>query len=216
MALSKRSLKEDLIWLKFPLLAMIFSVGAIVGIYFYSIYYGNDMLRQESIVYDDLNYVSSLVSAIEEAEQIIIQNIDRYNEMSANGVMSEEDRVGFLGEIGAIRDRYKLFPIGVTVSEQIKRVLPYLGNVETPEKQIALTRSSAKVQLPLLHEEDLTRFLFDIMQPARLLVNNRCVIANLALGEIELLNVIPHQQATCDFYWYTLREEPFVYQTTEY
>jgi hypothetical protein len=195
---------------------MTFSVGAIVGIYFYSIYYGNDMLRKESIVYDDLNYVASLVSAIEEAEQIIIQNIDRYNEMSANGVMSEEDRVGFLGEIGAIRDKYKLFPIGVTVSEQIKRVLPYLGNVETPEEQIALTRSSAKVQLPLLHEEDLTRFLFDIMQPARLLVNNRCVIANLALGEIELLNVIPHQQATCDFYWYTLREEPFVYQTTEY
>lgn len=216
MALSKRSLKADLIWLKYPLLAMIFSVGATAGIYNYSVYHWNYTQLQESMVYDDFNYVTSQVSVVEEAEQIIIQNIDRFNEMTSNGVMSEEDRVGFLAEIGTIRDNYKFFPIGVTVSEQIKQILPYSPNIETPEKQIALNRSSGKVQLPLLHEGDLTRFLFEIMKPARLLVNNRCVISDLALADTELLNVIPHQQATCDFYWYTLREEPFVYQTIEY
>lgn len=216
MALSKRSLQADLIWLKLPLLAMVFLVGATVGIYFYSIYHWDNTLLQEGMAYSDFNYISSQVSAIEDAEQIIIQNIDNFNEMTSNGVMSEEDRVGLLAEIGAIRNKYKLFPISVTISEQIKQVLPYLENVEAPDKQIALNRSSAKVQIPLLHEVDLTRFLFEIMQPGRLLVNNRCVIADLALDDIELLKVIPHQQATCDFYWYTLKEEPFVYQAIEY
>lgn len=216
MALKRRSIKEDIFWLKIPLSAFALAIAASAGAYFYATYYSDDVLRRESNSYSDYNIVSSQVFAIEEAEQIIISNIDRFNEMAENQVMSEEDRVGLLAEIGSIRKKYRLFPVVVSVSEQEKKVLVYPDNVESPEEEVSLRRSELKVQLPLLHEEDLTRFLGDLMRPGRLLVNNRCVITDLPLSESDLLDIIPHQQATCDFYWYTLRSEPYTFEDMEY
>jgi hypothetical protein len=216
MALKRRSVKEDVFWLKMPLSAFALSVAMSTAVYFYATYYSDDILRRESNLYTNYNLVSSQVFAIEEAEQIIISNIDRFKKMVENQVMSEEDRVSLLAEIGSIRKKYKLFPVIVSVSEQEKTVLAYPDNVESPEEEVSLLRSELKVQLPLLHEEDLTRFLYDLMRPGRLLVNNRCVITDLPLAQSDLLDVIPHQQAACDFYWYTLRSEPYTFEGLEY
>lgn len=216
MALKKRSMKEDVIWLKLPIVMFCLAVAAAVGSYVFATYFWNDVLRRESASYSDFNYVSSQVFDIEEAEQIIVSNIDRFNEMVENQVMSEENRVSLLAEIGAIREKYKLFPLNVSISEQEKRVLDFPLSVESPEEQVSLRRSLLKIQLPLLHEEDLTRFLFDFTSPARLLVNNRCLITALPVSDDELLGVVPHQQAACDFHWYTLGSEPFVYEDYGY
>lgn len=216
MALKRRSLKDDIFWLKIPLLAFALAIACSAAVYFYATYYSDDIMRREGSSYSDYNFVSSQVFAIEEAEQIIISNIDRFNKMVENQVMSGENRVELLAEIGAIRDKYRLFPIIVSVSEQEEKVLEYPLNVESPEEQVSLLRSVLSIQLPLLHEEDLTRFLFDFMDPGRLLVNNRCVITDLPLAESDILDIVPHQQAACDFYWYTLRSEPFTYEGLGY
>lgn len=216
MTLKRRSIKEDIFWLKMPLSAFSLAIAASAGAYFYATDYSNDILRRESNSYSDYNIVSAQVFAIEEAEQIIISNIDRFNKMVGNQVMSEENRVGLLAEIGSIREKYRLFPVVVSVSEQEKKVLGYADNVESPEEEVSLLRSELKIQLPLLHEEDLTRFLVDLMRPGRLLVNNRCVITDLLLSESDVLDISPHQQAACDFYWYTLRSEPYTFGDSEY
>lgn len=216
MALKRRSLKADVMWLKIPLTGFVLAIAMTTGFYFFSAYYWNSVLRNESTIYNDFNYVSSQVFAIEEAEQIIIDNIDRFNEMTSHQVMDEEDRVGLLAEIGEIRDKYKLFPITVSVSEQERMVLPYPDDVESPEEQVSLRKSILQVQLPLLHEEDLTRFLYDFIQPTRLLVNNRCVVSDLLVSDQDILNVVPHQQANCEFHWFTLRREPFVFEDILY
>lgn len=216
MALAKRSIKEDALWLKVPLIAFALSIAASIGIYLFATFYWDSVIRDESIAYNDYNLISSQVFAIEEAEQIIVSNIDRFNEMVDNQVLSEEDRVGLLAEIGAIREKYKLFPVIVSVSEQERRLLDYPENVEAPEEQVSLLRSSLALQLPLLHEEDLTRFLLEFTQPERLLVNHRCVITDLPVTESDILDIIPHQQAACDFYWYTLKSEPYSYEGLGY
>lgn len=210
MALKRRSLQADIKALKWPLGFFALSIAATVGFYFSTQFFWNDILRQESNVYSELNYVSSQVAAIEEAEQIFIDNIDRYNEMVANGVLDEEDRVMLLAEIGRIRDKYRLFPISVTVSEQESRVLEYPAAVESPEERISLRVSRIQISLSLLHEEDLTRFLGDFLAPNRMLINSRCEVQQLSVSEEDFLTVVPHQRANCEFYWYTLQREPFV------
>lgn len=216
MALRKRSLKDDVLWLKVPLIAFALCIAASFGVYLFAAYYWDNIIREESVAYNDYNLISSQVFAIEEAEQIIVSNIDRFSEMVSNQVMSEEDRVGLLAEIGAIREKYKLFPVIISVSEQETRLLDFPENVESPEEQVSLKRSSLALQLPLLHEEDLTRFLFEFTSPDRLLVNNRCVVTDLPVPESDMLDIIPHQQAACDFYWYTLHSEPYSYDGLDY
>lgn len=208
MALKKRSVKEDLKALRWPLALLAASIAATAGFYFSATYYWDDIRRQENNFYSELDFITSQVSAIEEAEQIIIENIDRFNEMQSNKVLDEENRVGMLAEIGRIREKYKFFPITVNLSEQQSRRLEYDSDVEDPQEQISLKGSRLQVQLPLLHEEDLTRFLGDFLRPGRLVVSNRCVINKVIINEEDLLSLIPHQQASCDFYWYTLIEEP--------
>ncbi len=210
MALKRRSLQADVKALKWQLGLFALSIAATVGFYLSTQYFWNDILRDESNIYSELNYVSSQVSAIEEAEQIFIENIDRFNEMVANGVLDEEDRVALLAEIGRIRDSYRLFPISVTVSEQERRLLDYPASVENPEERISLRGSRLQISLPLLHEEDLTRFLADFLAPQRMLVTSRCELVQLNIADEELLAVVPHQRANCEFYWYTLQREAFV------
>jgi hypothetical protein len=210
VALKRRSLQADIKALKWPLGFFVLSIASTVGFYLSTQYFWNDILRKESNTYSELNYVSSQVLAIEEAEQIFIENIDRFNEMVVTGVLDEEDRVALLAEIGGIRDSYRLFPISVTVSEQERWLLNYPAAVENPEESISLRGSKLQVSLPLLHEEDLTRFLADFLAPNRLLVTNRCELLQLNIADEELLAVVPHQRANCEFYWYTLQREAFV------
>lgn len=209
MALKRRNIKEDLEWLKWPLVWLLISILAAVVLYL-----GTDYIRDE-IRMDELNasagldVISEQVSAIEVSEQIIVDNIDRYNTMVANRVMEEEGRVALLDEISIIRERFQLFPISVEISEQDRILLAYPEEVEFPDEQISLRSSRVQVQIPLLHEEDLVRFLSAFLRDGRLMVVNRCALNDTPVLEEDILRVVPHQVATCEFYWYTLRNEPY-------
>jgi hypothetical protein len=210
VALKRRSLQADIVALKWPLSFLVLSVAATIGFYLSTQFYWNDILRRESNAYSELNYVSTQVAAIEEAEKIFIENIGSYNEMLVNGVLNEEDRVGLLAEIGRVRDKYRLFPIRVSVSEQERRLLDYPASVENPEEQISLRSSRVQISLPLLHEEDLTRFLGDFLAANQMLISNRCELVQLGVSDENFLAVVPHQRAECEFYWYTLQRESFL------
>ncbi len=208
MALKRRTLTADIQALKWPLLLFVFVTAATVAFYFGAQSYWDNILRQESNSYSDLNYISSQVSAIEDAERIFIENIDRFNVMVSNGVLNQEDRVALLAEIGRIRNEYKLFPLSVSISEQESRMLAFPESEEAPLEQMSLRGSRVQLSLPLLHEEDLTRFLADVLAPQRMLIVNRCEINKLDVAEDAMFTIVPHQQASCELYWYTLQREP--------
>jgi len=210
VALKRRSLTADIKALAWPLVFLALTIAATVAFYLGTQTYWDSILREESGVYGELNFVSSQVSAIEDAERTFIENIDRFNIMVANGVLNTEDRVALLAEIGRIRNNYKLFPLNVSVSEQESRMLEFPLSEDVPEENMSLRVSRVEVGLPLLHEEDLTRLLSDLLSPQRMLLANRCEINRLSITEDEALAVVPHQRASCEFHWYTLQRESIV------
>ena len=209
MALRKRSLRKDIQFLKWQLVMLLLVAAASLGFYLSASMFRNEVQRLEFGAVGDYDLLMGQIREIEEAERIIVDNIDRFNSMLADGVLEEEDRVQLLQAISNIRDAHQLFPITVEVSEQERVLLDYPFNVEFPDEQISLRSSRVQVRLPLLHEEDLTRFLADFLATGRLLMTRQCNVSQSSLSEAELLNVVEHQVAACEFYWYTFRREAY-------
>lgn len=209
MALKNRRIKEDLLWLKWSLVLLALVITMASGSYLSAFYFRNDMQREEFNIVSAIDLISGQVREIESSERIIVNNIDRFNSMVENSILDEEDRVALLEEIRTIRERHQLFPISVEIREQDRQLLNYDPGVEFPDEQISLRSTRIQVQLPLLHEEDLIRFLADFLGSGRLLVSESCSIEGTVPVDSENLQNAEHQLATCDFYWYTLRREPY-------
>ncbi len=190
------------------LLAVVLALS--IGAYFAASFYGNDMQRREFNATTDMELISVQVQEIAQEEQAVVNSIGVYNTMEANGVMGEEDRVALLEEITDIRERYLLFPISVAIGEQNRLLLEYGEDVDFPDDQITLRSSQVQVRFSLLHEEDLTRFLADIMDSGRLMVPTSCTVT-AALEDPDMAReVVQHQIAACDFNWYTYQREPYL------
>lgn len=210
MALRRRSLGDDIRWLRGPMILLGIVLAVSIGGYLGASYYRNDVQRMEFNATTDLDLISVQVEEIEQEEQAVVNSIGVYNTMEENGVMGEEDRVALLEEITAIRERYLLFPINVSIGEQDRLLLEYGENVDFPDDQITLRTSQVQVRFSLLHEEDLTRFLTDIMDSGRLMAPSSCTV-NAALEDPDMIQeVVQHQIAACDFNWYTFQREPYL------
>lgn len=210
MALRRRNWREDVRWLRWPLSLLGIVIVASIGLYLSASIFRNDMQREEFNALSDLDLLNGQVDEIEQAEQVIVNNIDLYNSMVANGVMAEEDRVRMLESITEIRERYYLFPINVNIGEQDRLLLEYPENVDFPDDQITLRSSQVQVRYSLLHEEDLTRFLRDYLAMGDLVVPSQCSISAALEDPADRLNVVQHQIADCQFQWYTYQREPYL------
>lgn len=210
MALRRRNFQEDVRWLRGPITVVVIVVAISVGTYVGASYYRNGVQRQEFNATTNLDLISVQVQDIEQEEQAVVNSIGIYNSMVANGVMGEEDRVGLLEEITRIRERYLLFPINVSIGEQDRLLLEYPENVDFPDDQITLRSSPVQVRFSLLHEEDLTRFLRDFLDSGRLMVPSNCTVSSALEDPDDAMQVVQHQIAACEFYWYTYQLEPFL------
>ena len=210
MALRRRNWQDDLLWLRWPVIFLSLIVILVVSAWWMASSYRNSVQRQEFNVRNQLDLLSGQVREIEEAEQIIVNNIGVYSSMAARGVMDAENRVALLDDIAAIRARYNLFPISVDISEQNRQVIPFVSEVDFPTEQISLRSSRISLQLPLLHEQDLTRLIDELLATGRLLAVDRCAV-NYALESPEnFLTLVQHQIAACELYWYTFQREPYI------
>lgn len=209
MALKKRSLKEDLLWLKWSLSLLLLVIVGSAGTYVGAFYFRNDMQRQEFQALSELDLLQGQVREVEIAEQIIVDNIDRFNSMVNNSILDDEDRVQLLEEIRMIRERHQLYPISVEIEEQQRLLLSYGTDVSFPDEQVSLRSTGIQVQFPLLHEEDLLQFLADFTGSGRLMLTNRCSIDETIRVADSDLELAQYQLADCEFQWYTLRREPY-------
>ena len=210
MALRKRTLKHDMLWLKWPLTLLGVVVIASAGLYISASMFRNEMQREEFNALSDYDLITGQVDEIAQAERVITNNIDRYNVMVVNGVMGEEDRVALLEDITAIRQRHLLFPMNVEIGEEERLFIPYPEEVDFPDDQITLRESQVRVSYALLHEEDLTRFLTEFLDSGRLMVPVRCSVAAALASDEQAMEVVQHQLANCEFNWYTFRQEPYL------
>jgi len=119
-----------------------------------------------------------------------------FNALKARGVIGEEQRLDWVDLLRSIRDRHRLIDLRYEIAPQ--RPLD-----AAPGSAFAFYASTMKVELKLLHEEDLTRLLDDLRQQARALILVRhCAVSRLPRGG----EGSAHLQAECQIDWITLRQ----------
>ena len=149
MALRRRNRREDIAWLRLPIIVLVVSLVVSAGLYIAASMYLNEVRRQQFNATTNLDLLSGQVDEIERSEQVVVNNIGIYNRMVENGAMGDEDRVRLLEEITRIRQRNLLFPMNVTIGEQDRLLLPYPDTVEFPDEQITLRSSPVQVRYSL-------------------------------------------------------------------
>ena len=135
-------------------------------------------------------------------KETIKQYLPQYNQLIASGFIGEERRIEWIENLRRIHDAHKLFNIDYSIGlqESFKpSYLPNLGNFK-------LQRSTMKLNLELLHENDLLNLLdglrdqstpyivrnCEITRPSGAVINNKVVVANLS--------------AVCEIDWLTIRD----------
>jgi cell division protein FtsL len=132
----------------------------------------------------------------EEAE--IKQKSALFKRLQERGVIGEEQRLEWVELLKEIRDKRRLLDLQYEIAPQ--RPLDAM-----PANGYGFYASTMKVQLKLLHEEDLTRLLDDLRRQARALIQVKsCAVSRLPRGGAD--GTIPAQlQAECQIDLVTLR-----------
>ncbi|MCI5106834.1 MAG: hypothetical protein MRY76_08990 [Pseudomonadales bacterium] len=210
MALKRRNLEEDLLWLKIPLLALLSVLLLSAALWWLASRYQDEMRTAEFQVRGDLELLAAQVQEIEAAEQIIVDNIGVFEQMQSRGLLDQEDRVALLDTITTLRNRHNLYPVTVEIAEQDRVVIPYVTEVDYPEEQISLRGTPLRLELPLLHEGDLARLLEGLYATGGLFVVDECTMREAIESDNEYLSLLPHQMADCALIWYSFQRETYV------
>ncbi len=179
-----------------------------VGIYYVADYLNTDMTRAVRAARANLQNARTSVDQIELEEATIIEYIERYQELDAEGIVSPEDRLILLERITEIRDNNDLFPISLNIGEQSSLALLYDPAEPSPGGAIMLNATQLEIRLPLLHEGDLANLLDELLNSPGLFLTQEC---EMSLTNPSITNYImlgQHQNATCDLLWFTFDVNP--------
>ncbi len=209
MALRRGRLKDNLMFLKWNILLLLLCVGASLSAYLYAISQQAQWQRQELALRQNLDRIEGQLATIEEARSAILDNLEIYNQIVSSPVMQEEDRILLVEEIRNIRSSNKLFPIELQIAEQVREYLPAETGNESPSEQVSLRTTPIDISVPLLHEGDFSVFLGQLLTEDRLLFPVYCYIEATGAPIVDLADYSPKLNADCQFYWYTLRIEPY-------
>ncbi len=116
------------------------------------------------------------VLRVSEEEREIRENLIDYERMRERGMLGEQSRIEWIESIARIKKNRKLFEIKYRIEAQ--RVLDYPGIVATGGADFVVSRM--KLEMMLLHENDLLDFLADLETAKKAFVSTRqCVVTRL-------------------------------------
>lgn len=137
-------------------------------------------------------------------ENEIRQKSATFAALQQRGIVGEEKRLEWVELLKDIRDKRRLIDLQYEIAPQ--RALDPLPSGAA--KGFAFYSSSMRVNLKLLHEEDLVRLLGDLRRQATALIQVKsCKVARLPHGPGES-GTHGQLQAECEIDWTTLREVP--------
>ncbi|OGA02641.1 MAG: hypothetical protein A3H35_17800 [Betaproteobacteria bacterium RIFCSPLOWO2_02_FULL_62_17] len=130
---------------------------------------------------------------VSEEEREIKENMLWYARMASRGMVEQENRLDLIDSIAKIKTARKLFEIRYNIESQ--RPLGYPGL--TPAGAMDLVGSRMKLDMQLLHEEDLLRFLSDLGAAALSHVSvRRCTLDRIERGQS--LAAVPRLSTSCE------------------
>ena len=190
---------DDFPKLQFSLLAavLMIAIGA-AGVYL-SLNASNAAKREKMTAQAQFKDFDGKLKQVRSEENEIKQKSALFSQLQSRGVIGEEQRLEWVELLKDIREKRRLIDLQYEIDPQH----PLDAN---PGNGFAFSASTMKVQIKLLHEEDLTRLLDDLRQRAKALIQVKsCNVSRLARGSTE--DGTPAQlQADCLIDWITLRE----------
>ncbi len=145
------------------------------------------------------------VAKATDEEREIRENLAQFQRLVEWGIIGEEKRLDWVESIAQIRQQRKLFKVNYDLEAQ--KVLDYPGVM--PAGNVEFMASRLKVDIPLLHENDLLNFLADLQNAGKAYVSARkCVIERT---ERETppggRGMAPRLKADCQLDMITIREK---------
>jgi hypothetical protein len=149
--------REELRRLALPLLIAVALVGAGIG-YIYS---SSDGLRAAqarlSTAQSERRQNAERLARIAEEEREVSQKLDVYKQLKALNILGEERRLEWADAVNRIRVQRELLDLRYRVERQ-----KLLTSAQGKPANVDFFASTMRVDLQLLHEEDLLRFLADL------------------------------------------------------
>jgi hypothetical protein len=135
------------------------------------------------------------VLRVSEEEREIRENLIDYDQMRAHGMMSDQNRIDWIESIARIKNTRKLFEIKYRIEAQ--RALDYPGVVPTSGADFVVSRM--RLDMLLLHENDLLDFLKDLQDARRAYVSVRqCVVTRIERSPAANVTALqPRLRADC-------------------
>jgi hypothetical protein len=200
--------KDDLLLIKGHILAFVLCLLLIGGIFWTVRYIDNSAEAELQQARSQIDSVRSSMDRIQSAEEVAKQYIDQYQRLQMNGVVGEEDRLHLLELLSQIRAEHQLFPVSINIHEQAELALPSENNADGSGQPVKLRSSVLDISFPLLHEEDLSRLLGELLRSSWFLQPASCQIDNNNKGNTTYYYLGKHFSASCSLYWYTFNVAP--------
>jgi len=146
---------------------------------------------------------NKLTRATDEEREIREKLVD-YRRLVDRGLVGEERRLDWVDQINAIRAARKL--LNVTYSIEPQRPVDYPGLGGSGE--VEFLASPMRLEMSLLHEEDLLWFIGDLRNAiSAYVVVRSCTMERLAESPSADRGVAPRLRATCDLDLVTIRDK---------
>lgn len=190
---------SDLPRLQYSLLAALLLMIIGAGLVFFALQSTKAATIDRNAALAERNDFDGKLQRVRSEESEIKLKSAVFNKLQTRGVIGEELRLEWVELLQSIRDKRRLLDLQYEIAPQ--RALD-----AAPGNGFAFYASSMTTQLKLLHEEDLLRFLDDLRQQAKALIQIKsCNVERLPRGSSE--NGVPAQlQAECQIDWVTLRQ----------
>lgn len=189
----------DLAKLQFSLLAALLMAAIGAGSVFFSLNLSQAAKLARTAAQAERNDFAGKLDRVRSEEIEIKQKSAVFATLEKRGVVGEEQRLEWVELLKEIRDKRRLIDLQYEFAPQ--RALD-----SAPASAYAFYASSMKMQVKLLHEEDLTRLLGDLRQQAAALIQVKaCNVSRVPHGVAET-GITTQLQAECQIDWITLRE----------
>ena len=194
-----RFLPGDLKKLRISLLTSLLMIGMGTAAVFFANGAIKSAQRERVAAQAQRNDYAGKLQRVRSEEAEIKEKSALFQRLQKRGIIGEEQRLEWVELLKDIRDKRRLIDLVYEIEPQ--RPLDV-----APGAGFTFNVSPMKVQLKLLHEEDLTRFLGDLNEQARALIQVRyCKVTRQPQGQAGTSGQA-NLLAECRIDWVTLRE----------
>lgn len=195
--------RGDLKQLRLPAAGFVALILAGVACYFAAEGYLQETKRLGAAASAQRAEVQARLASANEEEREIKASLRQYQALAARGIIGEEKRLDWVDTVTAIKNERRLFNIGYSIEPQEE--LDYPGFSRGGGVKFMVSR--AKVNIQLLHEEDLINFIDDLTRRGRSYLSVRsCDVQRETRGSGGT-TLAPRLRADCVFDLITIRHD---------